>query len=67
VGEAAVNRLHGGNDDAANDGAGLDSGNGTVDQPKEPAKNPVVRAVQTQVRELANDMRRESESIGRPT
>jgi ElaB/YqjD/DUF883 family membrane-anchored ribosome-binding protein len=67
VGEAAVNRLHGGNDDAANDGAGLDSGNGTVDQPKEPAKNPIVRAVQTQVRELANDMRRESESIGRPT
>jgi hypothetical protein len=70
VGEAAVSRLNGGNDDGDNAAVGADGRDpvdGTVDQPKGPSKNPVVRAVQNQVRELTQEIREASENIGRPT
>ena len=65
VGEAVASRLHGENDDAAIGNDGRDSG--TVDQPEGPSKNPVVRAVRGQVRELMHEIRQASEDIGRPT
>ena len=65
VGEAVASRLHGENDDAAIGNDGRDSG--TVDQPESPSKNPVVRAVRGQVRELMHEIRQASEDIGRPT
>jgi len=65
VGEAVASRLHGENDDAAIGNDGRDSG--TIDQPESPSKNPVVRAVRGQVRELMHEIRQASEDIGRPT
>ena len=61
LGEAAANRLHGGNDDNVDDELDTERQDGLLQR----AKTTVVRAVQNQTRELEQEMRQASEDIGR--
>ena len=62
LGEAAANRLHGGNDDVVDESVDTEHKDGFVQR----AKTTVVQAVQNQARELEHEIRRASEEIGRP-